>query len=387
MYIGIGLLTASISFILYHRFFSSSSSGKPYPYSFDAWKRTLGLAGLQFHLGSKPDGTKASKIKQRDDDEDHSESEGAAEKEASAPRIQDSTDKSSLPSFALTFDDEAERAGAGGMISHDAGSPKTPLDEGISISRSEQSPPQPMQPPGPHLQTGLSMPPPARPASSAKRKPDTAAPTSSALMPPPSLQSSRTRPTTAQQGRNPSLLPPPSSSSRRSPSTLLQPPLSRQTPALPAQPLLATSTLPNPLRPSKKVLLEPGHSPLDWALLTKHPPTPTFLRGASLPPSLIKVSPAALRAHNGRRGADAWGVWQGKVYNLTPYLKFHPGGVGELLRAAGKVKEGERLFMEVHPWVSWEGMLGECLVGVLVGDGDGDGEGGGGEEGGLEDMD
>lgn len=53
------------------------------------------------------------------------------------------------------------------------------------------------------------------------------------------------------------------------------------------------------------------------------------------------------------------------------------------MRAAGREREGERLFMEVHPWVSWEGMLGECLVGILVGEGDG--EGGGGD--GLEDMD
>jgi cytochrome b involved in lipid metabolism len=77
---------------------------------------------------------------------------------------------------------------------------------------------------------------------------------------------------------------------------------------------------------------------------------------------------------------DAWGVWRGKVYNLTPYLDFHPGGVGELLRAAGKEEEGERLFMEIHPWVSWDAMLEECLVGVLVGDDDGDGGDDGGDD-------
>ena len=47
-------------------------------------------------------------------------------------------------------------------------------------------------------------------------------------------------------------------------------------------------------------------------------------------------------------------------------MKFHPGGVGELMRGVGKVGDGERLFNEVHPWVSWENMLGECLVGILV---------------------
>lgn len=53
------------------------------------------------------------------------------------------------------------------------------------------------------------------------------------------------------------------------------------------------------------------------------------------------------------------------------------------MRGAGKVGEAERLFMEVHPWVNWEGMLGECLVGVLVSEG----EAAGGGEGGLEEMD
>lgn len=67
---------------------------------------------------------------------------------------------------------------------------------------------------------------------------------------------------------------------------------------------------------------------------------------------------------NGRKGKPAWSSFQGKVYNIGPYLPFHPGGEGELKRAAGRV--GDQLFMEVHPWVNWEGMMGECLVGFLV---------------------
>jgi len=76
-------------------------------------------------------------------------------------------------------------------------------------------------------------------------------------------------------------------------------------------------------------------------------------------------------------------VWQGKVYNLTPYMKFHPGGESELMKGAGRERDAERLFFEVHPWVNWEGMLGECLVGVLVGENEVGKEG----EGGLEEMD
>jgi len=74
---------------------------------------------------------------------------------------------------------------------------------------------------------------------------------------------------------------------------------------------------------------------------------------------------------NGRKGRPAWSSYQGRVYNITPYLPFHPGGEGELRRAAGR--DGEQLFVEVHPWVNWENMLGACVVGILVSEGAGDG--------------
>ncbi|CZR55990.1 related to cytochrome b-type NAD(P)H oxidoreductase [Phialocephala subalpina] len=134
-----------------------------------------------------------------------------------------------------------------------------------------------------------------------------------------------------------------------------------------------------PAKPRKKVLLTPGHSPLDWARLTSSPTA--NLR--NLPPTTpyLKVPPSLLKQYNGRplkksspipyteseisRGRrDAWTVLGGKVYNMTPYLPYHPGGEPELLRVAGK--DGSKLFGEVHPWVNWEGMLEGCLIGVAV---------------------
>lgn len=53
-----------------------------------------------------------------------------------------------------------------------------------------------------------------------------------------------------------------------------------------------------------------------------------------------------------------------KVYNITPYLPYHPGGERELMKAAGR--DGTKLFMEIHPWVNWDTMLGECLIGMAV---------------------
>lgn len=54
------------------------------------------------------------------------------------------------------------------------------------------------------------------------------------------------------------------------------------------------------------------------------------------------------------------------MYNMTPYLPYHPGGEPELLRCAGK--DGTRLFGEIHSWVNYEGMLEGCLVGIAVGE-------------------
>jgi cytochrome b involved in lipid metabolism len=85
-----------------------------------------------------------------------------------------------------------------------------------------------------------------------------------------------------------------------------------------------------------------------------------------LPPSTpyLRVTPSLLRQYTGRKGKDAWTVLSGNVYNITPYIPYHPGGEPELLRAAGR--DGTKLFGEVHPWVNWEGMLAPCLVGIAV---------------------
>lgn len=78
----------------------------------------------------------------------------------------------------------------------------------------------------------------------------------------------------------------------------------------------------------------------------------------------MRVTPSQLKSQNGRKGKDTWTLYQGKVYNITPYVPFHPGGKGEILRGAGK--DSAKLFNEAHPWVNWDGMLKECLVGIYV---------------------
>ena len=79
-------------------------------------------------------------------------------------------------------------------------------------------------------------------------------------------------------------------------------------------------------------------------------------------PDCKKWPMSEVRRHNNRQ--DAWMVLGTRVYNVTPYLKFHPGSVEELMRAAGD--DATALFREVHPWVNFSAMLEPCCVGVLA---------------------
>ncbi|KAK3362019.1 hypothetical protein B0T24DRAFT_100635 [Lasiosphaeria ovina] len=116
-----------------------------------------------------------------------------------------------------------------------------------------------------------------------------------------------------------------------------------------------------PKKPSKQVALQPGHSPLDWARITG---PGANLRGLPNNSPYLRVTPSMLRRQTGRKGTDAWTVLGGRVYNIGPYVPFHPGGGPELLRGAGK--DGTQLFGEIHPWVNYEGMLSACLIGLYV---------------------
>jgi cytochrome b involved in lipid metabolism len=40
----------------------------------------------------------------------------------------------------------------------------------------------------------------------------------------------------------------------------------------------------------------------------------------------------------------------GNVYNITPYLDYHPGGVDEIMKGAGI--DATVIFQEIHAWVS-----------------------------------
>ncbi|KAJ0989760.1 hypothetical protein J5N97_008116 [Dioscorea zingiberensis] len=107
-----------------------------------------------------------------------------------------------------------------------------------------------------------------------------------------------------------------------------------------------------------KVPFEKGYSQMDWLKLTRTEPDLAGLKGQT---NRRLISMDEVRQH--KTAGTIWTVLKGRVYNISPYLKFHPGGVDMLMKAAGK--DCTSLFNKYHSWVNAEFMLEKCLVGVL----------------------
>ncbi|GBP26925.1 hypothetical protein EVAR_95711_1 [Eumeta japonica] len=108
--------------------------------------------------------------------------------------------------------------------------------------------------------------------------------------------------------------------------------------------------------PRNKCALQPGHSLMDWIRLGNSGKDLSGVGGKLRP-----VAPRELAAHSTE--GDAWLAIRGRVYNVTHYLAYHPGGTEELMRGAGM--DATELFDKVHPWVNYDSLLAKCLVGPL----------------------
>ncbi|GAA5945546.1 hypothetical protein JCM10213_004203 [Rhodosporidiobolus nylandii] len=116
-----------------------------------------------------------------------------------------------------------------------------------------------------------------------------------------------------------------------------------------------TSTVGVVKAPKGRVRVEKGFSQLDWARLNRK--GDVDLRGGVT--ELRRITPSEVARHNTEE--DCWQVYEGKVYNVGPFLRYHPGGGEEMMRAAGKD-------VLAHAWVNYEALLENCLVGFLVGE-------------------
>ena len=86
---------------------------------------------------------------------------------------------------------------------------------------------------------------------------------------------------------------------------------------------------------------------------------------ASQPSSEPRFIPKSeVKKHNTRE--DCWTILRGKVYDITPYLEFHPGGVEKLMLGAGR--DCTQLFDKYHSFVNSEFLLQKCFLGFVIDD-------------------
>jgi cytochrome b involved in lipid metabolism len=107
----------------------------------------------------------------------------------------------------------------------------------------------------------------------------------------------------------------------------------------------------------EKVALKPGFHLADWVRLTQVSKDLSGLNGNPM----HKISLKELSEHNSQ--FDCWVAYKGKVYNISNYLPYHPGGAEILKKSAGK--DCTVLFDKYHRWVNCDQILGKCQVGFL----------------------
>ena len=126
----------------------------------------------------------------------------------------------------------------------------------------------------------------------------------------------------------------------------------RQVGTAPARgPVVARNTARN------RVALRRGFGLHDWSLLCRSARDLAQRKGAPLRP----ISPEEIAQHASVH--DAWIALHGKVYNITPYLHYHPGGVDIFKPCLGG--DASELFDKYHRWVNTQGLIGVLQLGYL----------------------
>ena len=115
------------------------------------------------------------------------------------------------------------------------------------------------------------------------------------------------------------------------------------------------TTLPSRRR---KTGVKKGFGLYDWKVLLRSSRDLAMRNGAPL--RQIQMEEVAL--HN--KVHDGWMVLFGKVYNVGPYLHYHPGGVDIMKPFLGK--DGSKMYEKYHRWVGVDSLVGKLLLGALA---------------------
>lgn len=114
------------------------------------------------------------------------------------------------------------------------------------------------------------------------------------------------------------------------------------------------TTLPNQ---RKKVALKKGFAIYDWKRLLNSASDLAQRRGQPL----RAISLKEIAEHN--KVHDGWIALHTKVYNIGPYLHYHPGGVDIIEDCLGT--DCTALFEKYHRWVNIETLVGKLEIGWL----------------------
>ncbi|CAG7729695.1 unnamed protein product [Allacma fusca] len=104
----------------------------------------------------------------------------------------------------------------------------------------------------------------------------------------------------------------------------------------------------------KKVSVTHGHSMANWMMKIKSEP--------KKPPSNRVIPLDELKQHNTRE--DCWMAIRGKVFDVTDYIDYHPGGVPYIMKGAGQ--DATKMFNQVHNYVNFENILVNRQVGLYI---------------------
>ena len=111
-------------------------------------------------------------------------------------------------------------------------------------------------------------------------------------------------------------------------------------------------------RANRGSVVRPGFGLHDWMTLLRRAKD-LAQRGGS--PLRRDIPPSEVRLHD--KPYDGWVTLRGKVYNISPYLAYHPGGDEILHPVLGK--DATSLFDKYHRWVNIENLIGPLLLGTL----------------------
>jgi cytochrome-b5 reductase len=96
----------------------------------------------------------------------------------------------------------------------------------------------------------------------------------------------------------------------------------------------------------------------DWKRLLQHSNDLAQRKGAPIRRDIPKEE---VKQHN--KVYDGWIILRGKVYNIGPYLAYHPGGADIFKNVLGK--DATSLFDKYHRWVNVDGLVGPLLLGTV----------------------